>query len=196
MGDKYKQCPRGHYYKGGTCPYCKTEIFSVGSCKTKSDTLHTSVCPPHHLLTTDSGTRIVNMPFCTCCGKPIRKSIPHPDFPIIGSIQGHAYDGNVPWNYRWNGRCENCGQDFSISMHQKIHTQEKDRYTSVRVSARWVERDTSDDLIGISGVEIEQRNSIDGVKRTFVSTNELKYLINALKNSPLLEQLDWNEDRT
>lgn len=123
MSDDYKQCPRGYNYKGDTCPYCKTEFFSVGYGKTKSDTLHTSVCHPA-FLTTDSETRIVNMPFCTCCGKPIRKSIPHPDSPIICFVQGHAYDGKVPWNYRWDGRCENCGHDFSISMHQKIHTQE------------------------------------------------------------------------
>ena len=51
-------------------------------------------------------------------------------------------------------------------------------------------------FIGLSGVEIEQRNSMDGVKKTFISTNELKYLINVLKDSPILKQLDWNEDLT
>ena len=77
-----------------------------------------------------------------------------------------------------------------------------DRQTIVRVSKRQVQAMSEDGyilndaFIGLSGVEIEQCNSIDGVKKTFISTNELKYLINALKNSPLLEQLDWNEDRT
>lgn len=140
------------------------------------------------------GEELRIIPICPHCGQPLRNSVPH-HFDI-GSIEGNAFDGKVPWNYLWDGRCECCGHDFSITMHQKIHTQQKDRYTTVRASARCIERDLSDDLIGLSGVEIEQRNSIDGLKKTFISTNELKYLINALKNSPLLKQLDWYEDRT
>ena len=186
---KYKKCPNGHFYQGDVCPYCETELFPIGSYRTRSDVEHTSVAPPYRETETSS------IPLCPHCGRPVRKGMPHSDFPIIGSIEGNAYDGRIPWNYNWDGKCENCGYDFSISMHQKIHTG-KDRYTTVRVSVRRIERDLSDDLIGLSGVEIEQRNSIDGVKKTFISTNELKYLINALKDSPLLEQMDWYEDRT
>lgn len=136
------------------------------------------------------------IPICPHCGKPVRRKFPHSDFPIIGSIEGDAYDGQIPWNYMWNGECENCGQDFSITMIQKLYSAEKDRHTTVKISARWIERGLSDDLIGLSGVEIVQQNSLDGVKTTFFSTKELQYLINALIDSPLLKQLDWNEDRT
>ena len=189
MIEELKRCPKGHKYRGNSCPYCETELFPIGSCRTKTDVEHTSLIPPYR------ETETLSIPLCPHCGRPVRKSMPHSDFPIIGSIEGHAYDGKIPWNYYWDGKCNNCGYDFSISMHQKIYT-EKDRYTTVRVSVRRIEGITSDELIGLSGVEIEQRNSIDGVKKTFISTNELKFLINALNNSPLLEQLDWYEDRT
>lgn len=173
----FKKCPNGHYYRGVTCPYCETEVYPFGITQT------TPTC-----------SKGVKMPRCPHCGSPVRNGVPH-HFDI-GSIEGSAFDGEVPWNYLWDGRCENCGHDFSIAMHQKIHTSEKDRYTTVKASTRWIERNTSDDLIGLSGVEIEQYNGIDGVNKIFISTNELKYLINAIKGSPLLEQLDWLEDRT
>ena len=95
----------------------------------------------------------------------------------------------------WNGRCESCGFDFTITMRQKMSSSDEDRYTVVRVASETVESDYVDVFMGLSGVEIEQRNSLDGVKKTFISTNELKYLINALKDSPILEQMDWYEDR-
>lgn len=193
-----KQCPRGHFYEGDVCPYCPTQYYPKSGhthpTRTDGSNQHTPTFYPTETLTTiAAGT---NIPLCPHCGRPLRREIPRSNFPVIGSIEGHAYDGKVPWNYLWDGKCENCGHDFSITMTQKIYKPEKDRYTTVKVSARRVERMTSDDLIGLSGVEIEQHNSIDGVKKTFISTNELNYLINALKNSPILKQLDWNEDRT
>lgn len=87
-------------------------------------------------------------------------------------------------------------------MTQRINSPHNDRQTIVRVSKRQVQTMSEeghilhDAFIGLSGVEIEQHNPIDGVIKTFISTKELKYLINALKDSPILKQMDWNEDRT
>lgn len=189
---KYKQCPKGHFYQGDVCPYCETELFPMGSNRTR-----TNVKQPPCM-----ETETAYIPLCPHCGRPVRKGMPHSDFPIIGSIEGNAYDGRIPWNYNWDGKCENCGHDFSITMTQRMDSSHNDRQTIVRVSKRQVQAMSEDGyilndaFIGLSGVEIEQHNSIDGIKKTFISTNELKYLINTLKNSPLLEQLDWNEDRT
>lgn len=46
---------------------------------------------------------------CPHCGEPIRKCIPNVKWPIVGSISGGAYDHKIPWNYQWNGVCENYG---------------------------------------------------------------------------------------
>lgn len=158
-------------------------------------------CPKGHYFEGDNcpycGEKVENAPLCPHCGELVRKRI-H-GYPYrIRSIEG----GAKPWNYMWNGKCENCGHDFSITMTQRMDSSHNDRQTIVRVSKRQVQAMSEegyilyDAFIGLSGFEIEQRNSIDGVKKTFISTNELKFLINALNKSPLLEQLDWYEDRT
>ena len=144
-----KQCPRGHFYEGDTCPYCPTQYYPNSGhtrpTRTDGSNQHTPTFYPTETLTTiAAGT---NIPLCPHCGRPLRREIPRSNFPVIGSIEGHAYDGKVPWNYLWDGKCENCGHDFSITMTQKIYKPEKDRYTTVKVSARRVERMTSDDLI-------------------------------------------------
>lgn len=137
------------------------------------------------------GETVDKAPLCPHCGEPVRKKIfSHPY--RIKSIEGSA----TPWNYGWNGRCESCGYDFTLTMRQKLSFPDEDRYTVVRVASKPAESGYVDVFMGLSGVEIEQRNSIDGVKKTFISTNELKYLISALKDSPILEQKDWYEDRT
>ena len=195
MSNSYKKCPNGHFYQGDTCPYCETELFPLETVGMRTD-LHTSVVPPGR------ETVIFNIPFCPHCKKKVKNSIPHPDWPIVGSIDGNAYDGKVPWNYKWDGRCENCGHDFSITMIQRINTPYNDRLTILRSSDRRIQEkrdggfDSPDAFIGLSGIEIEQRNSTDSVQKVFISTNELKYLLDALKNSPFLEQLDWHEDYT
>lgn len=152
-------------------------------------------CPNGHYYEGDfcphCGETAVNAPLCPHCGELVRKRI-H-GYPYrIRSIEG----GAKPWNYEWNGRCESCGFDFTITMRQKMSSSDEDRYTEVRVASETAESGYVDVFMGLSGVEIEQRNSIDGVKKTFISTNELKYLMSALKDSPILEQIDWYEDRT
>ena len=152
-------------------------------------------CPNGHYYKGDfcphCGETIVNAPLCPHCGELVRKRIHGYPYRIT-SIEGNT----KPWNYMWNGRCESCGFDFTLTMRQKLSFPEDDRYTVVRVASKPAESGYVDVFMGLSGVEIEQRNSIDGVKKTFLSTNELKFLINALNNSPLLEQLDWYENRT
>jgi hypothetical protein len=164
MMNNYKRCSNGHFYIGDACPYCETELFPVKAVRTRTDKLHTTVTPP------DRETEIANMPHCPYCGRPVKKGIPHPDWPIVGSIEGHAYDGKVPWNYKWDGRCENCGHDFSIMMIQRINTPYNDRQTILKSSDRRIQEkcdggfDSPDAFIGLSGIEIEQRNSTDGVQ--------------------------------
>lgn len=203
-----KQCPRGHYYEGDVCPYCETKHYPLGSGKTHTyypnhERTRTKTYYPDSQETVPTSfreTEVADIPLCPHCGRPVRKELPH-QF-NIGSIEGNAYDGKTPWNYDWNGRCENCGRDFSITMTQRIDSPHNDRQTIVRVSQRQVQAMSvegyilHDAFIGLSGVEIEQRNNVDGVKTTFISTNELKNLIHALKNSPILEQLDWHADWT
>lgn len=194
--DNLKQCPNGHYYRGEACPYCITKIFPYAMGETQGESWSNTTRTMDTISTTTVLADATDIPVCPRCGKPVRKTITRPKWPIVGSIKGNAYDGKVPWNYLWNGRCEHCGHDFTLTMTQKISSPDKDRYTTVRVASKRVETGSPDSFIGLSGVEIEQRNSMDGVKKTFISTNELKYLINALKDSPILKQLDWSEDMT
>lgn len=72
------------------------------------------LCPPSWWI------EETNIPRCPHCGEPIRKNIPNVNWPIVGSIQGGAYDYKVPWNYQWNGICENCGHGFNIKMAQDL----------------------------------------------------------------------------
>lgn len=188
---QYKQCSNGHYYEGDVCPYCKTRLYPDvdtpfnPTLTGDPDGLYQGDCPK---------TIIVNMPICPYCGEHIRKNVDLPTLIDIGSIDGNASDGKVPWNYGWNGKCDNCGHNFAISMTQRLHSPEYDRKTILKSSSRRIFYGSADQYIGLSGIEIEQYNSTDGIKRTFISTNELKYIIKALKDSLFLEQLDWNED--
>lgn len=160
----------------------------------KTGTLHTTRVSP------DRETEIANIPLCPHCGRPVRRELPH--MFNIGSIEGNAFDGKTPWNYGWKGLCENCGHDFSITMIQRINSPHDDRQTIVRVSQCEVQAKSEegyvlcDAFIGLSGVVIEQRNRFDEAKTMFISTNELKYLVDTLKNSPILKQLDFHSDWT
>ena len=148
------------------------------------------LCPPPSWLAHEA-----NIPRCPRCGGPIRKRIPDVKWPIIGSVQGGAYDHKVPWNYQWNGVCENCGHDFNIKMAQNLEQEGISRLTTLKVSGKSVPTRFRDAHVGFSGVEIEQ-NTNDGTTKMFISTNELRFMIHTLKNSPILEQWDWKEDYT
>ncbi len=135
------------------------------------------------------------IPICPHCGKSIRQSLPSVNWPIVGSIEGSAYDHMIPWNYGWDGICENCRHNFNIKMSQKLDENGIKRETTIKVSSRLIVTHL-DALVGLSGVEIEQQTCTDGKIKMFLSTNELRFIINALKRSPIIEQRDWNEDRT
>lgn len=174
-----KHCPNGHFYEGEDCPYC----------------------PPHD----DKKTRLYptfarteNVPSCPHCGRPIRK-IENIDIDRqIGSI-GNCRDGRVPWNYGWNGRCENCGQDYNIHIVQKLGGVDLgNKHTSVRVDSRYyLYSHTGNTSIVLSGVEIEtfvEQRGDTTKQKIFLSTNELKYLLKVLSNSPILKQEDCDVD--
>lgn len=141
----------------------------------------------------------LNPPLCTNCSNPVRnegyKTVC--TFPPIFSCP--------PWNSGWDGKCEHCGFDFNTSFVQVLRKHpdenkvESGRNTKISVaSTRFpVFYDESEIL---SGVEIEitsfgryfQENS----EKIFISTNELKYILSTLINSPILQQFDWGEDWT
>ena len=175
---EFKRCPKGHYYQGEHCPYCKKNHFPV-------------YCRQGQEYSYYQGTTKESIPICPQCGRLVRKEIPKPNWPIVGSVN-NAYDGIVPWNYRWEGTCEHCGHDFGLLLYQDLG-RKKIRKIIVRVASKQVETDV-DSVAGLSGVEIIQASVPE--HSIFVSTNELKCLIDALKDSPLLEQLDWKEDYT
>jgi hypothetical protein len=107
-------------------------------------------------------------------------------------------DGKVPWNYGWNGKCENCGHDFGIVMNIDMGSTGPDhrmRQTVVKVGTRGfchnAEAFRGEGCnTNLSGVEIETRCGGQSEK-LFLSANELKYLMNVLQNSPILQQLDY-----
>lgn len=164
----FKLCPNGHSYdeRLAHCPFCKQIGFE-------------------------------NTPLCPHCGRPIRTKIQTPDFPIVGSLDD-SYDGKVPWNYHWDGKCVHCGHDFGISIRQilpNIDKEKSDKLTSIRPSSRTIMDPMVDSVTMLSGVEIETK--LNGtIEKIFLSTNELKYILEKLKSSPILAQLDWSEDYT
>ena len=177
-----KVCPNGHYYQGEECPYCPP----VYDKKTK-------------LYPTFAMTE--NVPSCPHCGRPIRKieNLCQPANLMIGSV-GNCDDGRIPWNYNWNGRCDNCGHDFNINMTQNIGYRDLgNKHTSVKVSYEnhiYSITAGEGEVYGLhlSGVEIETyvggRTGGNHKQKVFLSTNELKYLLKVLANSPILKQDD------
>lgn len=141
------------------------------------------------------GSEEAYIPCCPRCGEPIRKSIPIINWPVVGSLEGNAYDHKAPWNYGWDGVCENCGHNFNIKMVQNLEKEGITRQTTINVSGMSIPTSFIDAFIGLSGVEIKQQTK-EGLVTMFISTNELRFLLTSLKNSPILDQWDWKEDRT
>ena len=193
--EELKQCAKGHYYKGDTCPYCPTQYYSYGDVNPfdgRGD-LHQHVA------------ELMTIPTCPHCGRPLRKGIPRPEYGIVVSSINDIRDRIVPWNYNWDGRCESCGHDFNIKMHIDMGSTGPDnniRETTVRVSSRgFLHHITCDYGEGsatvLSGVEIETHCGLGrNREKFFLSANELKYLMKALQNSPVLKQLDYYTEDT
>ena len=202
MGDKYKQCPRGHYYKGNSCPYCPTQYYPNSGSERLTRTAGTSQHNPTFYPTetpTSTATDTV-IPLCPHCGRMVRRFIPKPPKEVRISSINNMGDGIVPWNYEWDGRCENCGHDFNIVMRIDMGSTGPDnkvRETRIRVGAKgFLHHITSswnfNKCTVLSGVEIESRCGLGNEReKFFLSANELKYLIRALQESPILKQLDY-----
>lgn len=160
----------------------------------------------------------MDTPICPHCGKPLRKRKLRPKRGITVSSINNIKDKIVPWNYGWDGKCENCGHDFNIVMNINMGetgAEVMTRQTTVKVGCSgyahqnqdFIIEAYADDIIAntvLSGVVIETKDiSWGGLKsqsngkpnmKVFLSANELKYLINALKDSPILKQLDYLEE--
>ena len=140
----------------------------------------------------------LEIPLCPMCGRPLRKSINRSTWAVVGSSV-NAYDNNVPWNYEWDGMCESCGYNHNIYIRQVIPTirwGDCIRMITVKAASQRV-MTCLDAATVLSGVEIERFSEEEREKeKVFISTNELKQLLNMLKESPLLEQIDWSEDYT
>ena len=135
-------------------------------------------------------------PFCENCNKSVRK-----DNYIAVNNFGRCLT-NTPWNSGWKGQCEHCNYDYNISLRQMVsnHMWPVERRTDIKISNKNY-MDSVDSFMILSGVEIIISETFGGEKKIsktelFISTNELKYIIQKIKSSPLLEQFDWDADCT
>lgn len=187
---KYKQCPNGHYYEGDVCPYCPTQYYSTKNVNPFDGVGNLK----QHV------AELMTIPTCPQCGRPLRKGIPHPEYGIVVSSLYDIRDRIVPWNYEWDGKCENCGHDFNIVMRIDMGSKGPDnkvRETKVKVAAAGFPHhitanfDEMRSTTVLSGVEIETKCEHGHTEKLFLSANELKYLMRVLQNSPILKQFDY-----
>ena len=171
---EFKKCPDGHYYIGDSCPCCLPQR--------KVDDSYIFGRRP------DSETTII--PVCKHCGHRIRKSIPD-------SITQQYNNMVSPWNHEWDGKCEFCGHDYSIYMGTPVLFGQKKK-TSVTADSKMIgDPDNLDQYRVLSGVTIkttvgDEAMGDSAYGEVFLSANELKGLIDILKDSPLLEQFDYD----
>lgn len=207
-----KKCPNGHFYKGNACPYCVTDFmwhrdsgppYKCANCGECSAEYNEGKCPY-------CGSRLQSLgfaypswfpsdlttivPVCKQCGHRIRRTVPSSN-----GLVSYVLDSSekvTPWNYKWDGKCEFCGFDYNV--HTKVKIEEGQyKVTSVCIdTCGVVDEGTCDQLTVFSGVTI--RTSIGGKNQgeVFLSANEVKYLLDAIKESPLLEQFDYHFDGT
>lgn len=188
---KFKKCTNGHFYEGDYCPYCPTQYYSpddvksyVGAGNLKQRALEQTIIPT-----------------CPHCRQPLRKGIPHLDRGISVSSMYNYSDHIVPWNYKWDGKCENCGHDFNLTWRINMGSTGPDhciRETKIKAGASGFLHHITCNFgdfrsTVLSGVEIETRCGYER-ERFFLSANELKYLIDVLQDSPLLKQFDYYEE--
>ena len=193
-----KKCPNGHYYEGDACPYCPTRYYpNYDPTLTADPQPHKPTFYPRDTPTsTAAGTDI---PLCPHCGRPLRKSVPMPPKGVRISSINHMGDGIVPWNYEWDGNCENCGHDYNVVMQINMGSTGPDnkiRETEIKVGANGFMHDITANLgegsaTVLSGVEITTKCGHDHSEKLFLSANELKHLMKVLQNSPILKQFDY-----
>lgn len=187
---EYKQCPNGHYYDSAEydrCPYCPREYVSIEDVHPMSDR--------------ELAIRMMTIPICKHCGHPLRKGIPRPPYGIAVSSLTDIRDNIVPWNYQWDGKCEHCGHDYNITMMLNMDSyghDNKTKQTTIKVSSKEYCHDfeccqgEGIDTV-LSGVEIHTKTDIQD-ETVFISSNELKYLLQALRDSPLCQQFDYETE--
>ena len=101
----------------------------------------------------------------------------------------------TPWNYKWDGKCEYCGHDYATNMELLIDDKGQKKKTSVTVDSLGCKLPLHCDIYTVlSGVTI--RTTVGEVVQgeVFLTANELKHLIETLKNSPIIEQYDYLSD--
>lgn len=188
----YKQCPNGHYYKGDRCPYCPTQPFP-------DESHYKSVAPPSDY---SHYAEMTAVPLCRFCGRPLRINIPSR---VMGVSSVHdSADGIVPWNYQWDGKCECCGHDYNFEMRLRTCSSfdNTSKETIVKVKTEEVMHhitgspDENPGFTCLAGVEIRtgyggRGGQLEHHQGVFLSINELKYLIDKLKDSPILKQFDY-----
>ena len=190
---KYKQCPNGHYYPDDFdyCPYCPIQFSTKERHQYRNDYTRSA--------------KMTAVPMCKFCGRPLRGRIPHPPHGIVVSSLNDISDHIVPWNYQWDGKCEHCGHDYNLTMGLNMSSYGDNcaKRTTVKVSSRGYSHNLVHDLdcacddfspsTILSGVEIHTKTS-DQDEKIFISANELRYIINALENSPVIQQFDYKEE--
>jgi hypothetical protein len=140
-------------------------------------------------------------PKCSNCGKNVRKDNYKPKIDFLMC--------NPPWNSGWDGVCENCNYDYNFKFVQNVTSQSGDYYFKISresnlVLSRRDFLDSLDSFTVLSGIEltisditkIPNAKDIIETNSIFISTNELKFIISILNDSPLLKQYDWDGDCT
>ncbi len=138
-------------------------------------------------------------PLCLKCNLPVRK---HDFIPEDRFTKGIS---NPPWNSGWQGICENCNHSYNFSSSQLVSAElfKIERRSLVKLAHKDY-MDSLDSFVILSGVEISiseiinysgKENQITN-SNIFISTNELNFILKSLKNSPLLDQYDWDADTT
>ena len=177
----FKKCKNGHLYKGDYCSYCPDRPLEHPIDNSEKESNYNPIGENKGQIS----------PICPKCGKQLRRNRITPS-----SAGPYLPEYGYVWNDGWDGVCENCRKDFNFHFTQDLGNR-TNRVSIVKVASKSFP--TERQFVGevLSGIEFEIVTSgryVSEKQKIFISTNELKYLIQALKNSPILEQFDWGED--
>lgn len=204
-----KKCPNGHFYQGNHCPYCAPirpmaenhGPFECPQCGACSEEYNGGKCPycgerlrslgnTMSTLSPSEFTRIV--PVCKQCGHRLRRTIP-PSDGMVSYI--HSWPEEVsPWNYKWDGKCEYCGHDYNVQMEMNIDNKQKKQTKAFADMMNVVIPPFCGEYTCLSGVTIQTTIGGQPSGEVFLSANELQYLMESLKESPLMKQYDYLKD--
>lgn len=111
----------------------------------------------------------------------------------------------TPWNVNWDGKCEYCGHDYNINLETPINDngKKKNKTTFVKVDTndsvheRYSISENGEKCIDVtrypvlSGVTIKTQVGDVMQGEVFLCADELKRLVDLLKDSPILKQYDY-----